>query len=125
MLPPLVYGHLFFWNGLTRSTLRRGMPVQTLQRRLRNDMSRSRDKIVNQDTPYFLTSTVVNWLPIFGTPAVTLIILNSLRFLQQSQRLTIFAYVIMEHHLHLVASGPDLSKAMSSFKSYTARQIIE
>ena len=88
-------------------------------------MSRSRYKIINDDTPYFLTAIVVNWLPLFGTPAVTQILLDSLRFLQQNQKIPLFAYVIMEHHLHLVASAPKLSKAMGSFKSYTARQIIE
>jgi REP element-mobilizing transposase RayT len=32
--------------------------------------------------------------------------------------------VILENHLHFVAQAPDLSKCLSQFKSFTARQII-
>ena len=53
------------------------------------------------------------------------ILLDSLRFLQASARLTLYAYVILENHLHLVAASPDLSASISSFKSYTARQMID
>jgi len=31
----------------------------------------------------------------------------------------------MEHHLHLIASAPELGKTMKEFKSYTARRIID
>ncbi len=37
----------------------------------------------------------------------------------------IYAYVVMENHLHLVASCPHLAKVMKEFKSYTARGIID
>jgi putative transposase len=36
-----------------------------------------------------------------------------------------FAYVIMENHLHLMASARDLSKELGDFKSFTARKIID
>ncbi len=36
----------------------------------------------------------------------------------------LFANVILENHLHLIASAPDLSIVMRHFKSFTARQII-
>jgi len=88
-------------------------------------MSRTRYKIYENNQPHFLTCTIVNWLPIFGNPEVAKIILNSLKFLQENKRLTIFAYVIMEHHLHLVASAEDLSKEIDDIKSFTAREIID
>ena len=88
-------------------------------------MSRTRYKIFENNQPYFLTCTTVNWLPIFGNPEVAKIILNSLKFLQENKRLTIFVYVIMEHHLHLIASSEDLSKEIGDFKSFTAREIID
>jgi len=37
----------------------------------------------------------------------------------------LFAHVIFENHLHLVAEGSDLSKEIAAFKSYTARNIID
>ena len=88
-------------------------------------MSRSRYRIIDNSAPYFLTATVVNWIPLFGATAVAQILLDSLRFLQSNNRLTLYAYVIMENHLHLVASSSHLSKEMGNFKSYTARRAID
>ncbi len=88
-------------------------------------MARSRYRIYETEYPYFLTCTVVNWLPIFSSPSITKMILNSWQFLQDQQRLTIHGYVILENHLHLVAKAKDLSKEIGDFKSFTARQIID
>jgi REP element-mobilizing transposase RayT len=87
-------------------------------------MGRSRYRVVEQ-APYFLTCTIVNWLPLFSLPEVVQIILDSLQYLQDNQRLTLHAYVIMENHLHLIATSDNLSKAMQTFKSFTARMIID
>jgi REP element-mobilizing transposase RayT len=93
----------------------------------RETVARSRYKIFEDDeyAPYFLTATVVNWLPLFNTPWVVDILLASLRFLQANGRITLYAFVIMENHLHLIAAARDLSKEIANFKSYTARQIID
>jgi REP element-mobilizing transposase RayT len=88
-------------------------------------MARSKYKILNPKMPHFLTMTVVNWIPIFSSPTIAQIILNSLQFLQKENRLILFAYVIMENHLHLIAQADDLSKEIGDFKSYTARTIID
>ena len=88
-------------------------------------MARSRYKILNNQYPYYLTSTTVEWLPLFTDPEVVQIILDSLRFLQKEKRLLIYSYVIMENHLHLIASSQDLSKEMGDFKSFTARRIVD
>ncbi|MCC5899418.1 MAG: transposase [Phormidium sp. BM_Day4_Bin.17] len=87
-------------------------------------MGRSRYRVL-EDSPHFLTCTVVNWLPLFSQPQLVQIILDSLQFLQDKQRLTLHAYVIMENHLHLIASSENLPKAMQTFKSFTAREIID
>jgi len=88
-------------------------------------MPRSRYKIHEGQQPHFLTCTIVEWIPLFSSPPLVEIVYDSWRFLQQHERLEIFAYVIMENHLHLVASSPDLSKEIGDFKSFTARQIID
>ncbi len=90
-------------------------------------MARSRYKIFDGDehVPYFLTVTVVNWLPFLNAMWVVDILLASLRFLQEHERLTLYAYVIMENHLHFIASALDLSKEIGDFKSFTARKIID
>jgi putative transposase len=88
-------------------------------------MSRSTYRIIENSRPYFLTCTIVNWLPLFSNPEIADIVLGSLRFLQSSERLTLYAYVLMEHHLHLIASAGDLSKEIHDFKSFTAHNIVE
>nr|WP_263971271.1 transposase [Leptolyngbya sp. PCC 6406] len=64
-------------------------------------------------------------MPIFSQPELVAIALDSLQFLQVQQRLTLYSYVIMENHLHLIASAEDLSKEMGNFKSFTARSIVD
>lgn len=88
-------------------------------------MPRSRYKIYEPSQPHFLTCTIVNWIPVFSSPPIVQIILDSWAFLQSNDRLVIYAYVIMVNHLHLIAAATDLSKEMASFKSYTARRIID
>lgn len=88
-------------------------------------MGRDRYRILDSTAPHFLTCTVLEWLPLFAQPANAQILLDSLQFLQDEQRLTLYGYVILENHCHLLAHSPDLSKAMASFKSYTAAQILK
>ena len=61
---------------------------------------------------------------LLSQPELAEIVLASLRFLQSQQRLTLHAYVVMENHLHLIATAANLSQTMQSFKSFTAKQII-
>ncbi len=75
--------------------------------------------------PYFVTATTVNWLPLFSNPEIAQVILNSLGYLIDRQHLVLHAYVIMENHLHMVASADDLSKEIANFKSFTARKSID
>ncbi len=44
--------------------------------------------------------------------------------MQCSHNLKLYAYVILENHLHLIASSDDIAKDIARFKSYTAREII-
>jgi putative transposase len=39
--------------------------------------------------------------------------------------LAVFGFVILENHLHLIASAPDLAKEIGDFKSFTARKILD
>jgi REP element-mobilizing transposase RayT len=68
--------------------------------------------------------TVVEWIPLFTNPEIVCILLDSLRFVQKEREVTLYAYVIMEKHLHLIASAPELSKTIKEFKSCTARKVI-
>ena len=88
-------------------------------------MGRTRYAIQEPQAPHFLTCTVIAWLPLFAQPENARIVLDSLRFLQAEGRLALYGYVLLENHCHLIATGDDLGKAIASFKSYTAKQIID
>lgn len=88
-------------------------------------MGRSRYRIHDPSAPYFLTCTVLAWLPLFAQPRHAAILLDSLTYLQHDGRLTLYGYVILENHCHLLAGAPDLSKTLASFKSFTAGEIVK
>ncbi len=71
-------------------------------------MGRSRYRIHEPTHPHFLTCTVLQWLPLFAQSANVQILSDSLRYLQDQGRLTLYGYVILENHCHLLAAAPDL-----------------
>jgi len=87
-------------------------------------MTKTRYKIINTDYPYMCTCTVVNWLPILIRPKIVDVILNTLSFMQNHNRIVLLAYVIMPSHLHLITSSKHLPQEMAQFKSFTAKNII-
>jgi REP element-mobilizing transposase RayT len=88
-------------------------------------MSRTRYHIYENEYPYFMTCTIVGWLAVFTRPEAVQIVFDSWGFLRTEKDFRLYAYVILENHLHLIASAPNLSRAMKSFKMYTARHIID
>jgi len=72
-----------------------------------------------------ITSSIVEGYPIFSNPIAADIVLHSLTFLQEKRDVNIYAYVIMENHIHFIAQSPELAKKIRSFKSWTARAIID
>ena len=84
-----------------------------------------RYRIFDTAYPHFLTCTTVGWLAVFTRIDAVEIVLDSWRFLQQNRGLDLFGYVILENHLHWIASAPELANAVKSFKMYTARGIVE
>lgn len=85
-------------------------------------MGRSRYKILDKHYPYFITSSLVTRIPLFNSYGS--LVFQGLDFLVKERQIKIYAYVIMPDHIHIIAKGKDLAKHISSFKSYTARQII-
>ena len=88
-------------------------------------MGRSRYVITEYDKPHFLTCTVQEWLPVFTRPDCVEIVLDSWRYLRQQKELKLYSYVVLENHIHFIAQAPRLDKCLHSFKSYTARQLID
>lgn len=51
---------------------------------------------------YFVTATVVEWIPLFKHPKYAEVVLNSLAWMQKEKRLLLFAFVIMPTHAHVL-----------------------
>ncbi len=88
-------------------------------------MGRSRYKIYESTHPHFFTCTILHWLPIFTRQESVNIILDSLRYLQKEDNLKLYAYVILENHIHLMTSSDDIAQSIKKFKSFTAKEILK
>jgi len=88
-------------------------------------MSRSRFKFHENDYPYFITSSIIEGIPLFSDPHIAKIVLESFRFIQSEWDVKLYGYVIMENHLHCTIQHKEISKMIKSFKSYTAKMIID
>ncbi|MEX0721110.1 MAG: transposase [Balneolaceae bacterium] len=88
-------------------------------------MGRSRYKIHEEHYPYFITSSIVDYLPLFTFPEVADVILEVLTFLQDEREVKLYAYVIMENHIHFIVEGGDLKKKLRLSKSFAANRIID
>ena len=86
-------------------------------------MGRSRYTFTAPDQPHFMTLTVLHWLPVFTRPEAVDIIFNSLRHLM-AEGMKVYAYVILENHLHLIAQSQQLDKDIARLKSFTAKQLL-
>lgn len=85
-------------------------------------------KINNPEGLYFTTMTIVNWIDLFERKELKHIIVDSLRFYQQQEKIIIFGWCLMSSHLHLIISsspGYNLSDFFRDFKKYTSREIIK
>ena len=79
---------------------------------------------------YFLTFTVIDWLPILVKPAFTEIVTESLVFCSENKGLKIHGYVIMPNHMHAILSDETnenkrLHKTISEFRSFTGHRLAE
>jgi REP element-mobilizing transposase RayT len=72
-----------------------------------------------------VTSTIVEWLPVFTNKPYFDIMIQSLIFCRKHKGLQLFSYVILDNHFHLVVCGPNLSRTITDFKKFTARSIID
>jgi len=90
-------------------------------------MSGDRYYIDNQNSPYFLTFTVVDWMDIFTRKEHCFVIVDSLNYCVKNKGLRVYAWTLMSNHLHLIAQAEEgfkLSDIIRDFKKFTAKKII-
>lgn len=80
----------------------------------------------DQHYAYFVTWTIVDWLPLFDQTPYRKIILDALNYLRTSKNTQLNAFVIMPTHLHAILwpeMGVSLSDVTRDFKRFTSRKI--
>lgn len=87
----------------------------------------SKYKIQNHQDIYFITFAVVEWVDALSRPYYKDILIESFKHCQQKKGFIIYAYVIMNNHVHLIASaaeGYNLSDILRDLKKFTSKKII-
>lgn len=86
---------------------------------------------IHEDVPlYYLTFTVIHWLPVFISAQACQIITNSLNYCHHHKGLRINAYVIMPTHLHLIVfdkafDNQQLRSTLTAMRQYTGRMLAD
>ncbi len=86
---------------------------------------RSRYRIHEAQGTYFVTCTVVAWLPVFTTSARCDILVEALKYCRTHKSLKIYAWVMLDNHFHAILAAPDLPRILTDFKRHTAQRILE
>jgi REP-associated tyrosine transposase len=86
---------------------------------------RSRYRINNEYAAHFITSTIVQWLPVFTTAASCDIVVRSFEYCREQKGLRVHAWVILDNHFHAIVSGLELARTLADLKKFTAREILE
>jgi len=86
---------------------------------------RTKNKTRETENPFFITSTIVNWIPVFSNEIYSNLLFRNFIFYQKKYEMEIIAYVIMPDHFHMICNSRSLRKAVQSLKSYSAKEIIK
>lgn len=83
-------------------------------------------QIQHQHLPHFLTLQIVDWVDIFTRKIYKDQIVDALNYCVENKGLTIYGFVIMSNHIHLIAKSSEkaLSDVIRDFKSYTSKQML-
>jgi putative transposase len=79
---------------------------------------------------YYITYSVVDWLPVFISGAAYSIVADSLNFCHERKGLRINAYVIMPTHIHAIVFDHDynasrLESTLTDFRKFTGRSLSD
>lgn len=82
-----------------------------------------RKSAISLDEFYFFTATIHHWNRLLWDNAFKAIIIESLAYLSNRDKLDVFAFIIMPNHIHLIWRIKDLNgreTSHTSFLKYTA-----
>ncbi len=79
---------------------------------------------------YFVTFTIVEWLPVFIEERTCKVLTDSLNFCIHNKYLRVNAYVLMPNHFHAIVFDSDFESArlkhtLDDFRKYTGRNLLD
>ena len=77
---------------------------------------------------YFVTATIKGWKHLFIEPTYAGIVLDSLSWHRRNSRWSLFVFVVMPNHVHVIVrplGDQTISTVLQSFGSYTAHTILD
>lgn len=90
-------------------------------------MKRRRTLTYAANYPYFITTPIAHFIPLFRKPELRHLLIENLDFYRSKYVCQIHAYVIMPDHIHLIVNMQNcvgtISDFMRDFKRSTAKQI--
>lgn len=93
-------------------------------------MTTERYRIVDDAHVYFLTYSIVEWLPVFVSEKPCHIVIDSLNFCHDKKGLCINAFVIMPTHMHAIFfdrefNNERLQRTLTDLRKFTGRQLSD
>ena len=93
-------------------------------------MTSERYRITDDAHVYFVTYSIVEWLPVFVSEKACRIITDSLNFCHQKKHLRTNAYVIMPTHFHAIFFDAEfdnerLKRSLTDFRKFTGRALSD
>lgn len=79
----------------------------------------------NKQGCYFVSCTVVHWYYLFDRHNRWQIPGDALRYAVEQKRITLFGFVFMLNHIHLLFSSEDASSFLRDFKKFTSKRLKE
>jgi putative transposase len=79
---------------------------------------------------YYVTYSIIDWLPIFISEAACKIVTDSFAYCHREKSLRINAFVVMPTHVHAIVFDADfdngrLEKTLAEFRKFTGRQLTD
>ena len=67
-----------------------------------DDFNKQRNSYIRIGGIYFWTATINNWYKLLQETVVKQIIIDSLTYLTAKKKITVYGFVIMPNHVHLI-----------------------
>jgi REP element-mobilizing transposase RayT len=93
-------------------------------------MTSERYRITDDAHVYFVTYSIVEWLPVFVSEHACRIVTDSLNFCHEKKHLRTNAFVIMPTHMHAIVfdaafDNERLQRSLADFRKFTGRSLSD